>query len=106
MTVPLILFLILWSPPNWMVHSFNVVATVADVESTQHCLHAGTCREGNPLMSSKRAGAYAVSLSLTGIETVFSENQRKHGHKYWWIVPLLGGSIHTGAAFSNAVRFH
>lgn len=100
-----ILFFALWHPPAWILHAANVAATIADVETTQHCLHAGTCSEGNPLMPSNRVGAYAVGFGLVGVETAIAEHERKRGRRGWWFGPVVGGSVHAGAAIANHVRF-
>ena len=45
-------------------YGFNLAATVADIEGTQACLHANTCREADPVFGSKpsRARAYATAI--------------------------------------------
>lgn len=101
----LLLYLALWSPPAWMVHAANVAATVADVESTQACLRAGTCKEGNPLMPSNRAGAYGITLSLDALEGWYAHRERAQGKRRWWLVPVISGGVHAGAAAGNGVRF-
>lgn len=46
--------------------ALNLAATVADIESTQACLHAPACREGNPLFGSNpsRARSYGTAILL------------------------------------------
>lgn len=47
-------------------YALNLAATVADIEGTQACLHAHTCREGNPLFGSNpsRARSYGIGIPL------------------------------------------
>jgi len=44
----------------------NMASTVADIEGTQACLRAHTCKERNPLFGSnpRRARAYAISVPM------------------------------------------
>jgi len=44
----------------------NLAATIADVEETEACLHAHTCKEQNPILGSKpsRARAYGTAIPL------------------------------------------
>ena len=46
--------------------ALNLAATVADIEGTQSCLRAHTCREANPLFGSdpSRARAYGIGIPL------------------------------------------
>jgi hypothetical protein len=45
-------------------YSMNLAATVLDIEGTQACLHANTCREANPLFGPRpsRARAYGTAI--------------------------------------------
>jgi hypothetical protein len=44
--------------------SMNLVATVLDIEGTEACLHANTCREANPVFGPKpgRARVYGTAI--------------------------------------------
>jgi hypothetical protein len=43
-----------------------MAATIADIEGTEACLHAHTCKEGNPIAGSNpsRAQAYGTSIPV------------------------------------------
>jgi hypothetical protein len=74
--------------------------TIADIESTQHCLGNGTCRELNPLMPNSRAGMYAVSIPVNAVAMYLSYRLKASGHKTWWIVPLaISGAHGVGVGF-------
>ena len=74
--------------------------TVADIETTQHCLGNGTCRELNPLMPHSRAGMYAVNVPVNALLMYVSYRLKAGGHKTWWIAPIaISGSHAIGAGF-------
>jgi hypothetical protein len=74
--------------------------TVADIESTQHCLGNHTCRELNPLMPHSRAGMYAVNVPVNLGLMYVSYRLKASGRKTWWIAPLaISGSHAVGAGF-------
>lgn len=66
-----------------MLASFvlNLASTVADIEGTQACLHAGTCIEGNPLFGSRpgRARAYGTAMPIAFATYAFAGWMKKHG---------------------------
>jgi hypothetical protein len=68
---------------RFMIASFvlNVASTVADIEGTQACIHAGTCREGNPIFGSKptRARAYGVAMPIAFGTYALAGWMKKHG---------------------------
>jgi hypothetical protein len=55
-------------------------ATVADIETTQACIHTGTCKEGHPLMGQTRAQAYSVSMSVNAVAFWAAAEEKRHGH--------------------------
>jgi hypothetical protein len=74
--------------------------TVADIESTQHCLRNGTCRELNPLMPHSRLGMYAVNVPVNALAMFVSYRLKAGGHKTWWIAPIaISGAHAVGAGF-------
>ena len=79
---------------SWLANGAHAGAAVADVEVTQHCIANRTCREGNPLMPSNRAGAYGVAAGMVLFEGYMSHTIRKQGDKRWWICPMMGISAH------------
>ena len=72
----------------------DIGVTVADVEATQHCISNHTCREGNPLLPSSRAGAYAVGLGVAGVETGLGWWMRRHGKQRWWVPQTVNIAAH------------
>ena len=79
----------------WLLQGAQAGAAVADIEATQHCIHAGTCREGNPLMPRSRGGMYALDMSIVAGEAYASWRLKRHGSRVWWIGPVIGISEHT-----------
>ena len=61
-------------------------ATILDIEGTQHCLDAATCRELNPLMGKTRAQQYGVSMPLDSVLTWAAVREKQHGRG---ILPFL-----------------
>ena len=98
-----LLFMCLLNPWFWVAHGVNVAATVADVETTQACIRAGTCHEGNPMMGQSRAQQYGVSMGLNAINAWISYRSSKHGGK-WWILPAISAGSHVVAGGLN-LRF-
>lgn len=50
----------------------DTLLTAYDIEGTQHCIHEGTCREGNPFLSGRRYQAYPVGMGLSvGIPALY-----------------------------------
>ena len=47
-----------------MITAVNVGTSILAIEGTQHCLHAATCREANPLLGSARAQTYPIKMAL------------------------------------------
>lgn len=54
-------------------------ATVVDIEGTQHCLAAGTCRELNPIIGKSRAQQYAVAMPMDALVTWLAVREKQHG---------------------------
>jgi hypothetical protein len=78
----------------WAVNAAHAGVAIADVEITQHCIADRTCREGNPLMPSNRAGAYGMAMGFVLIEGIAAHEIRKQGSNAWWIIPMMGVSAH------------
>ena len=82
----------------------SYAATVADIEMTQRCIGAGTCHEGNPLVSNNRAVAYPVQLGVTSGFTAMSYYLKKRKVNWWWLPQATITAAH-GAGISFGVRF-
>ena len=88
----------------WPLTIATVATTVADIELTQHCIQAGTCREGNPLQSSDRKKVYAFQIPLTIGVSYLGYRWHKDGFKYWW-VPQAAVVAGHGVGISFGLRF-
>ncbi len=88
------------TPAFWAVNAANFGAAALDVESTQHCIHTGACKEGNFLMPSSRAGQYAETMGLAALNLAVSAHLKHKGER-WWIGPVIGVSVHGFAAGWN-----
>jgi len=74
--------------------------TIADIETTQHCLGNGTCRELNPMIPHSRAGMYAVNIPINALAMYVSYRLKAGGHKTWWIAPIaISGAHAVGTGF-------
>jgi hypothetical protein len=78
--------------------------TAADVELTQHCLHAKTCYEMNPTLPNSRWGQYAVNTA-TNLGVMYFSYRRKKSEKWgWWVAPVVDIGAHTFGVGTN-LRF-
>ena len=55
-----------------LLNGLQFGAAIGDVLTTRHCINAGTCREGNPLMPHSTTGQWAVTLAWGGASTAGS----------------------------------
>jgi hypothetical protein len=55
-------------------------STVADIETTQACIHSHSCREADPLMGQSRAQAYSVAMTANLFVFWAAAEQKRHGH--------------------------
>ena len=78
--------------------------TTADVELTQHCIHAGTCYEMNPTLPSSRWGQYAINTVTNTAVTYLAYHRRSKGKFGWWVAPVIDIGAHVGGIGSN-LRF-
>jgi len=78
--------------------------TAADVELTQHCIHAGTCYEMNPSLPRSRWGQYAVNTLTNTAVTYLAYHRRSKGKWGWWVAPVIDIGAHAGGIGSN-MRF-
>lgn len=85
----------------WLTWVAAAGTTVAAVEATQHCLHAGTCGVSNPAFGGhpSRLKMYSIVGGIDAAAFYFSWDSRRHGDgAFWWLAPpvIVGG----GSAFS------
>jgi hypothetical protein len=80
-----------------------IPATVADIETTQSCIRAGTCKEGNPLMGQSRAQEYSVAMSINALAFWAAAEQKRHGHRAVPRYILWGATaMHAALAAHNS----
>ena len=82
----------------------TVATTVADIELTQHCIRAGTCREGNPLLPSDRKKVYAIQIPLAIGASYLSYRWHKDKFGRWWVPQAALISAH-GMGIGFGLRF-
>jgi hypothetical protein len=79
------------------------VSTVADIETTQSCIRAATCKEVNPFLGQSRAQQYSVAMSINALAFWATAEDKRHGRS---ILPysILWGAIamHATLAAHNA----
>lgn len=65
-----------------MLLSFGLLtaSTIADLETAQSCIHAHSCREGDPLLGQSRYQAYPVAMSFNVFAFWATAEQKRHGH--------------------------
>jgi hypothetical protein len=68
--------------------------TIADIESTQHCLSNHTCTELNPMLPLSRAGMYAVNIPINAGAMYLAYRLKGSGHRSWWIAPAAVAAGH------------
>src|SRR5208337_3132607 len=91
------------SPGMLLSLGLLTAATIADLETTQSCIHARTCKEGNPLLGQSRTRAYSVALSVNSVAFWAAAEQKRHGHG---VAPLFilwsGTALHSLLAAHNS----
>jgi hypothetical protein len=82
-----------------------IASTVADVETTNSCINAHTCSEGNPLYGKNpsRALMYGVSMPINAGVIFFYATEKRRGRGFpgfisMWCLTML----HTSVAAHNA----
>jgi len=87
----------------WLALGSAVGLMVADVELSQRCIRAGTCREANPLLGQSRGRAYAVNTAILVPVTIWSYHVKKgqdrtgrqKGDIPWWFPSAINASSHV-----------
>ena len=86
---------------SWWLFFANVSTAVLDVESTQSCLQQQTCREGNPLMGTRRWQQYGVKAAI--LAPLFVWQSKSDSNLPPWI--LIGSATSQGVMGSLNLRF-
>jgi hypothetical protein len=70
------------NPAMLIADALNLAGTVADIEGTEACLHAHTCREANPLFGSdpSRARAYGTAMPIAFVSYALAARLKKDGN--------------------------
>jgi hypothetical protein len=73
----------------------SLAATIADIEGTNACIQAHTCREGTPLYGAypSRAKAYGIGIPVTLVIYTMSSWLKKRGDGNFAFGLLWGGTI-------------
>lgn len=85
----------------WLTWVAAAGTTVAAVEATQHCLHAGTCGVSNPVFGGRpsRLKMYSILGGLDAAAFYLSWDSRRHGDSaFWWLAPPA--IVGAGSGFS------
>ena len=82
----------------------SFASLVADIELTQACLRARTCREGNPLVPTRRGRVYALQLSTHTAIAYLGWRLRKGGARWWWF-PQASITAAHGVGIGFGLRF-
>ncbi len=88
----------------FMLNAMHLGMAVFDVEMTQRCIVANTCREANPLMPASLAGKLGVDFAFVGYGSFVSYRMKKHGMHMWWLSPTVGVAAHSVGAASGLVH--
>jgi hypothetical protein len=71
----------------------NIASAIADIEATQSCLRANTCREGNPIFGPSRARQYGLGIPITLADLSLAGYLKKHGNGNWAFAVIWGGTV-------------
>ena len=82
----------------------NMGAAGLDLWSTHRLLATGKYKEGNPLMPKTVAGQAGVDAGICGAVAVGSYYLKKHGSKWWAVLPVIGIGAHGVGATWNLTR--
>ncbi len=90
-----------------ILNTIQVLAAIADAETTLTCTTSSHCREVNPLLGGHptRGKMYALAVPVTALSVYLSYHyKRKSPTKGWWrIYPLALSAIHGFGAANNLV---
>ena len=82
----------------------NAGAAGLDLWSTHRLLATGKYKEGNPFMPQSIGGQAAVDAGIAGSVVVGSWYLKKHGSKWWVVLPVIGIGAHGFGATWNLTR--
>jgi hypothetical protein len=88
----------------WMINAFDVVWTIADIETTVTNLNSSPyCREMNPLVGSRpsRTTLYLSNIPVMIGAGYLSYRSHKKQGKHWYMLPSIAGGAHLAGALWN-----
>ncbi len=93
-----------------VLNTLEVLAAVADAETTLNCVPSPNCREINPILGPhpSRGKMYALALPVTALGVYVSYYyKRKAPTRGWWkVYPLTFSAVHAFAAVNNLAAAH
>ncbi len=89
-----------------LLNALQVIAAVADAETTLSCVSSPRCTEVNPILGDHptRGRMYALAVPLTSLSVYLSYHyKRQSPSRDWWkVYPLTLIGVHTVGAVANA----
>lgn len=93
-----------------VLNTLQVLAAIADAETTLNCVRSPHCSEVNPILGSHptRGGMYALAVPLTALSVYLSYHYKhKSPTRDWWkAYPLTLSAVHSFGAVNNLVVSH
>jgi hypothetical protein len=87
----------------YLINGVHLEMMLLDVQMTRHCINAGTCKEGNPLMPSSLGGQLGLGFAFVGGGIVDSYYLKRRHSRFWWIAPVVGIAAH-GVGIASGIR--
>ena len=87
-----------------LINGLHLGLAALDIGLTQHCIAAGRCREGNPIMPSSLAGQMGVDSAIIGYSTFISFRLKKQDSKVWWLSPTVGIGVHAAGVVTGLLH--
>jgi hypothetical protein len=89
-----------------LLNALQVIAAVADAETTLSCVSSPRCSEVNPILGDHptRGRMYALAVPLTSLSVYLSYHyKRQSPSRDWWkVYPLTLSVIHAVGAVANS----
>lgn len=93
-----------------VLNTLQVLAAIADAETTLNCVSSPHCSEVNPILGGHptRGRMYALAVPLTALSVYVSYYYKhKSPTKGWWkVYPLTLSAVHTFGAVNNLAAAH
>ncbi len=93
-----------------VLNALQVLAAIADAETTLNCVSSPRCGEVNPILGSHptRGKMYALAVPLTALSVYLSYHYRRKGptRDWWRAYPLTLSAVHAFGAVNNLIVSH